>query len=192
MSYQKKLKPVLKILKLEKPKASCSAFVFFAKDKRKEVSEKNKDSDFKEISAILGEMWKNLPPEEKEYYEELSLYDKCRFKEEKRTFRQQFYKRLSKALQDGSVQPEQLDLNIIPPTKQARPAFLFFSRHVRPMLRVHGEYDKPQVIAKPLSIMWNSMNLSQRIPFIAMNTEDIERAREERLQNNEISSLINP
>ena len=192
MSNQKKLKPVLKTLKLEKPKASCSAFVFFAKDKRKEVTEKNKDVEFKDISSILGEMWKNLPAEEKEYYEELSLYDKCRFKEEKRMYRQQFYKRLSKALQDGSVQPSQLDLNIIPPTKQTRSAFMFFSRHVRPMLRAHGEYDKPQVIAKPLSIMWNSMNLSQRIPFVLMNTEDVERTREERLQNNEINSFINP
>ena len=188
----KKLKQILKIIKLQKPKASCSAFVFFAKDKRKEVTEQKKDVDFEEISSILGEMWKNLPEEEKEYYMELSYYDKCRYKEEKRMYTQQFYKRLSKALQDGIIQPSQLDMSILPQIKQNRTAYTFFSRHIKPMLKMHEQYDKPQVISKPLSIMWNSLNENQRIPFEKMAEEDIERTREERLYNQEITTFISP
>ena len=188
--YQKKLKPVLKTLKLEKPKASSSAYVFFAKYNRKLVTEENKNIEFKDISVILSDMWKNLPEEEKEYYEELSKCDKCRFKEEKRIYRQQFYQKLSKALEEGSIQPNQLDISMLPQTKQTRSAFMFFSRHVRPMLKAHGEYDRPQVIAKPLSIMWNSLNKYQRIPFSNMHQEDIERTREERLMNHEVLAFI--
>ncbi|EAY21403.1 HMG box family protein [Trichomonas vaginalis G3] len=191
------IKQILKTLRLEKPKASCSPFVFFAKDKRKEVTESlknqinegNKEKMFQQVSAILGQMWKNVSPEEREYYEECSLYDKCRFKEEKRIYRQQFFKRLSEALQDGSIQPNQIDISIIPPIKHPRSAFMFFSRHIRPLLKVHGECDKPQAIGKPLSTMWNSLNESQRRPFVQLNIEDNERTQEDRLQSQEITAF---
>jgi len=187
---QNKLKPLLKQLRLEKPKASCSAFVFFAKDKRKELQDVYKDDSFQDISTKLGELWKNLPENEKEYYEELSLIDKCRFKEEKRLYKKLLYQRLSKAIQEGSVQPSSIDLSILPPSKQTRSSFMFFSRFVRPMLRLHGECEKPQIISKPLSVMWNSLNPNQRIPFVNMSQEDTERTREERLQFHEINAYV--
>ena len=93
-------------------------------------------------------------------------------------------------MEDGAIQPNQLDISMLPQTKQTRSAFMFFSRHIRPMLKAHGEYDKPQVIAKPLSIMWNSLNQSQRIPFTNMHHEDVERTREERLLNHEVTAFI--
>ncbi|OHT01598.1 HMG box family protein [Tritrichomonas foetus] len=187
----KNLKPVLKALKLEKPKASCSAFVFFAKDMRKKLQDENPENTFKDVSTKLGEMWKSLPEEDREYYEELSKIDKSRFKEEKRIYRQVLYQKLSKALQDGTIQPSQIDKSILPVPKQPRPPFMFYARHVRPMLKMHCEGEKAQAaLGKPLSVMWNSLNNQQRIPFNIMSQEDVQRAREDRLQEQEIKAML--
>ena len=182
----KNLKPILKALKMEKPKASCCAYVFFAKEQRKRLQDQFPTEGFQDLSKKLGEMWKELPEEEREYYEELSLIDKSRFKEEKRVYRQQLYRRLSKALQDGILQPSQVDKSILPAQKQPRAPFMFFARHVRPMLRLQPDAEKSPGLGKPLSVMWNALNKIQRIPFDQMSQEDIERARQDRLQEQEI------
>jgi predicted RNase H-like HicB family nuclease len=176
-----KLKQILKVLKLEKPKVSSSAFVFFAKDHRRVMQEDFPGSTFEDISRRLSEAWKLLCEEEREYYEELSLIDKSRFKEEKRVYRREFYSRLARAMHSGLLQPEQLDPSCFPPQKKARAPFVFYSMHVRPMLRVSGESDKSQSIIKPLTVMWNSLNSQQRIPFNQLAQEDLERVREDRL-----------
>ena len=184
------LKPVLKVLKLEKPKASCCAYVFFAKDQRHKLQAEFPNESFQDLSKRLGQLWQNLSDEEREYYEELSLIDKSRFKEEKRVYRQQLYRRLSKALKDGLVQPSQVDKSILPTQKQPRAPFMFFARHVRPMLRLQPDADKSPGLGKPLSVMWNAMNKTQRRPFEQMSKEDVERAREDRLQEQEILARI--
>ena len=183
-------KSILKALKLEKPKASCGAFVFFAKDMRKRLQDDGPENSFKDVSLRLAELWKGLSDDEREYYEELSQIDKSRFQEEKRIFRQQLYERLLKALKDGIIQPQQVDKSILPPVKQSRPAFIFFSRHVRPMLKSHCENDKAQSLGKALSVMWNSLNNQQRIPFSTMSEQDVQRAREERMMEQEIRTIL--
>ncbi|KAK8891891.1 hypothetical protein M9Y10_029113 [Tritrichomonas musculus] len=186
----KNIKTICKALKIEKPKASCSAFVFFAKEMRKKLQDESPNKRFQDISSILGELWKNLPDDEREYYEELSKIDKSRFKEEKKVYRQELYRRLSKGLQDGTIQPSQVDKSILQTPKQPRPPFLFFSRFARPMLKEHCENDKSQALGKPLSVMWNSLNNQQRIPFNIMSEEDVQRAREDRLLEQEIKSIL--
>lgn len=179
-----------KALKSLKPKASSSAFLFFAKDMRKKLKDEDPNVEFQEISTKLGELWKTLPEEEHEYYEELSKIDKCRFKEEKRIYKQQLYGRILQGLQDGTIQPSQIDKSILQPPKQARPPYSFYSKFIRPMLKTHAENDSPQAMGKPLSVMWNSLNNQQRIPFILMSEEDVVRAREDRLFEQEIKSII--
>jgi hypothetical protein len=188
-SMFKSAKPVLKILHLQKPKASCSAFVFFAKDHRKRLQEEFPDDSFQDLSTKLGEAWKSLPADEREYYEELSLIDKCRFKEEKRVYRHLIYQQLSNALQNGSVSPDQVSLDILPPLKHPRASFVFFCRHMRPMLRLQADGEKSSFV-KPLSVMWNSLNNQQRIPFNQLAEEDLQRAREERILDQEIRTAI--
>ena len=79
---------------------------------------------------------------------------------------------------------------MIPPGKQTRSSFMFFSRFIRPLLKLHDECDKPQTISKPLSVMWNSLNFHQKTPFNILSKEDVERTREERLLNHDINSFI--
>lgn len=183
-------KPVLKVIKLEKPKASCCAYVFFAKDQRKRLQDEFPNEGFQDLSKRLGQMWQNLPEEEREYYEELSLIDKSRFKEEKRVYRQELYRRLCKALKDGTIVPSQVDKSILPPQKQPRAPFMFFTRHIRPMLQLQPDVDKSPGLGKHLSVMWNALNRIQRRPFEQMSKEDVERAREDRLQEQEILARI--
>ena len=180
----------MKILNLEKPKASCSAFVFFGKYQRKKLQEEFPNDTFQDISAKLGKLWNNLPEEEREYYEELSLIDKCRFKEEKRVYRQQLYSKLLKALHDGTIQPNQIDKSILMAKKQPKPPFMFYARHVKPMLKMHTDPSKTQLLSKPLSLMWNSLNTQQRIPFNNMSRENVEQLKEEHIQEQEILSMI--
>lgn len=180
-----KFKKILDILKLEKPKKSCSAYVFFASEKRSQYSDKK----FDEISKKLSEDWNSLPEEEKEYYEELSEYDKCRYKEQKRQYSRLFYQRLAKAIQNGTISPSDVEIKYLPKIK-TRNSFAYFTRYMKPLLKVHGESDY-NVIAKPLSIMWNALNAHQRTPFNMMSRDDAERSREERLLYREISLCSN-
>lgn len=181
---------MLKVLKLKKPKASCSAFLFFAKEMRKKLQDESPEKKFTDISPLLGELWKNLPEEEREYYEELSKIDKNRYEEEKTVYQQELYRRLSKGLQDGTIQPSQVDKSILQTPKQPRPPYIFYAQFVRPMLKDHYEKDKSQVLGKPLNVMWNSLNNQQRIPFNIMSQEDVQRAREDRLLEQEIRSML--
>jgi hypothetical protein len=185
----KNSKNVLKVLRLQKPKASCSSFVFFAKDYRRRLQDEFPDDNFQDLSARLGEVWKSLPDDEREYYEELSLIDKCRFKEEKRVYRHLVYQRLSDALPSGSISPDQVGPDILPPLKHPRAPFVFFCRHMRPMLRLQADGERSS-FARPLSVMWNSLNNQQRIPFNQLAEEDLQRAREERILDQEIRTAI--
>lgn len=186
----KSLKSILKILKLERPKASCCAYVFFAKEQRKKLQDEYPDDTFQDLSTKLGEMWKTLPEEEREYYEEMSLVDKIRFKEEKKVYKQQLYKRLLEALKDGTIEPNQVDTSILPAQKQPRAPLVFYSRYVRPMLRLQPDAEKNPGIAKPLNVMWNALNKHQRDPFNQMSNDDVARAREDRLIEQEIMTRL--
>jgi hypothetical protein len=175
------LKQIHKVLKLEKPKASSSAYIFFCRDYRALFQAEAPDAPFEALSKRLSEGWKSFPDEERQYYEELSLADKIRFKEEKRVYRREFYGRLAQALHQGHLQRAQLDPSCFPPQKKARAPFVFYAMHVRPMLHLQGESDQSPATVRALTVMWNSLNSQQRMPFHRLAQEDLERVREQRL-----------
>jgi hypothetical protein len=186
----KPLKALLRILNLQKPKASCSAYVFFAKSHRKDLKREFPDEEFRDLSARLGEMWRSMPNEEREYYEELSMIDKIRFSEEKRVYRREVLKRLLKALESGMIQPSQVDKMILPQNKQPRPPFAFFSKIVRPMLPTAEESEDSQSFMKGLTVLWNALNNQQRIPFIQMSKDDVLRARGDRFLEQAVLAIL--
>ena len=185
MKANKDLKPLLKVIKLQKPKASKGAFLFFSREMRKKLIEDNPEMSFQEISAELSKIWDNLSFTDKEYYKELSEYDKCRFKEEKRIFRQELNIRILKALRDGTLSPSLINQSFLT-LKPAQDASKFYFRHIKPMLIEKAESDSAQSLIKPLSIMWNSLNSVQSIPFHLLAKEDFERASDEKLIYQEI------
>ena len=66
------------------PKQALSAYMFFSKDIRAEVSAEHPEIKAQgEISKFIGEKWSTLSAEEKEKYNEMHEIDKKRFEEEK-------------------------------------------------------------------------------------------------------------
>jgi structure-specific recognition protein 1 len=66
----------------EQPKRARGSFVFFTFDERPNVMAENPGIKFVEMGTLLGEKWRNLPPEEKQRYEDMALEDKQRFNRE--------------------------------------------------------------------------------------------------------------
>lgn len=68
--YKKEMEEVPEEAKEKKSvKRGKSAYNFFCSENRNQVKEENPDSDAKEITAILGQMWKELKEEKGEEYE---------------------------------------------------------------------------------------------------------------------------
>lgn len=68
--YKQEMEEVPEDAKIKKSvKRGKSAYNFFCSENRKQVKEDNPDSDPKEITAILGQLWKELKEEKGEEYE---------------------------------------------------------------------------------------------------------------------------
>lgn len=62
--------------KIKKP---LSAYMFFAKETRKEVIEEFPQANFGEVAQILGEWWQDCSAKEKKRYENMHAEDKVRY-----------------------------------------------------------------------------------------------------------------
>lgn len=69
-------------LKLSHPKKSLTAYTLFVKVKRKELQEKFPDATTPELMKEIGRQWKSITPDEKEWYQNMALKDKERYKKE--------------------------------------------------------------------------------------------------------------
>jgi hypothetical protein len=69
-------------LKLSHPKKSLTAYTLFVKIKRKELQEKFPNATTPELMKEIGRQWKNINPEEKDWYQNMALKDKERYKRE--------------------------------------------------------------------------------------------------------------
>lgn len=84
-----KIKTNVKPKHPDAPKRNTNAFILFSNNKRPDIKSKNKDSDNKEISKILGDIWSNLDdsdPEKKKFVEEANN-DKIRYDKEMEEFK---------------------------------------------------------------------------------------------------------
>lgn len=69
-------------LKLSHPKKSLTAYTLFVKIKRKELQEKFPEATTPELMKEIGRQWKSITPDEKEWYQNMALKDKERYKKE--------------------------------------------------------------------------------------------------------------
>lgn len=166
---------------LEKPKASCSAFVFFAKERRKQLQEEHPAESFQEVSARLGRLWNELPEEEREYYDELSLMDKARFKEEKRRYKERIMEAIMEGIIAGTVQPNSIDQATLSAKSSAKTAERIFDRFSRAMA---------DPALRQSAMEWNSLSEFQKMPFYMMEEESRENSRMEQQCREELLALI--
>lgn len=64
------------------PKRASNAYMVFCKDNRSRLKETRPDLQFGRIGATLGDMWRNMSPEEKKPYEDKAANDRERYKKE--------------------------------------------------------------------------------------------------------------
>ena len=79
----------VKIKDPEKPKRGKSAFLFFCEENRKKIKKKYPEMSVKEIVSKLGMDWQTLKDsnsEEINRYEQMSIKDRNRYKNEMRTY----------------------------------------------------------------------------------------------------------
>ena len=69
------------------PKQAMSSFMFFSVEMRPKLKAENPDIKFGEIGKKLGELFRNLSPEEKERYEKKAAQDKVRHKKEMEAYK---------------------------------------------------------------------------------------------------------
>ena len=67
----------------KKPKRAITAYIAFSNSKRAEAKEQNPNVSHKDIMKILGGMWKNASPEEREPFVIIAREDKIRYEKEK-------------------------------------------------------------------------------------------------------------
>lgn len=74
--------------KTGKPVRGRSAYIFYTKTMREQVKEDNPDVDYKEVTKILSEMWKEVKEDEEEHekYKAMAAIDKLRYEEEMETY----------------------------------------------------------------------------------------------------------
>lgn len=74
-----------------------SAFLYFSQDKRKVIKAANPDMPNTEISRVLGEMWKNSSPEERQVHIDREADDRKKYKVDIASWRQDDAVRKEKA-----------------------------------------------------------------------------------------------
>ena len=168
-----------KSLKIKKPKASSSAFVFFGKEQRKKLQEMYPTESFQDISSRLGKLWNALPEEEREYYEELSQIDKSRFKEQKRKYKEQISERILKGIQEGEIQASTVDQTLLSSRRQVKTA-----------MKYYGKFVSEDKSTKSLIPTWSSLSDLQKIPFFQMEEESRKDIQKEIQCKEEIIGLI--
>lgn len=71
-----------------KPKKAMSSYLYFVQNKKEFISVSLQTRTRKEVFMELAEMWKSLPPDEKQHYVELSAADQERQRSQKQAFQQ--------------------------------------------------------------------------------------------------------
>jgi len=68
------------------PKKPLTPYLYFTMDKRQSVKDGNKDIKFAETTKRLGEMWKEITPEDRKIYDEKGREDKARYEKQMAEF----------------------------------------------------------------------------------------------------------
>ncbi|CCD83370.1 High mobility group protein 1.2 [Caenorhabditis elegans] len=74
------------------PKRALSAFFFYSQDKRPEIQAGHPDWKVGQVAQELGKMWKLVPQETKDMYEQKAQADKDRYADEMRNYKAEMQK----------------------------------------------------------------------------------------------------
>lgn len=174
------------------PKRALSAFMFFSRDVRPEISRETKDDgtkySFSEVAKEVSRRWKEMPAEEKKKYNELNKNDKIRYTKEMEAYTEKI--RLNPPAPESS--DESSDDEDQPPKKKKkkkkardpnlpkRPktAFFFYMDVMRP--QVAKEFPNLTVAerSKYLGRKWRELSDEEKKPYLEENAVAKEKYKE--------------
>ncbi len=189
MESKKENKEVIKKNKKPKdaPKSARSAYVFFCSEKRGDVKEQNATLTAKEITAKLGEMWKQIKnTEEAKKYEQLALNDKDRYKEEMENYVPSDSDSES-VISDNSDKSAKSTKPKKPRTKKpkdapksARSAYIFFCQEMRAKVKEEFPDIESSLITTKLGEMWKEIKETDDAKkYVELSNNDKIRYKEE-------------
>jgi hypothetical protein len=153
------------------PKGAKSAYIYYTNDMRPKVKEQHPGSTFGELSKILGAMWKETSPEEREKYVAQGKEDKSRFDKEvveyKKTHPDKSNSSTSSSSSAKKKKPKK-KRNVDPDAPKKPPnSYFLFSHEYRPKMKAELEAkgDKTSV-NKALGQKWGAMSEEEKQPYI--------------------------
>eukprot|EP01117_Protostelium_nocturnum_P011167 TRINITY_DN4056_c0_g1_i1.p1 TRINITY_DN4056_c0_g1~~TRINITY_DN4056_c0_g1_i1.p1 ORF type:complete len:207 (+),score=87.30 TRINITY_DN4056_c0_g1_i1:111-731(+) len=161
-----------------KPKRGMSSFMFFANDKRAEVRTANPSLKITEVGRKLGEMWKELTPEEKKKYEDLSSKDSERYQEAMKGYTKPESDSDSSD-DDSSKKKRKKNKEKKDPNrpKRAMSSFMFFANEKRAEVKAKYPDLKVTEIGKKLAELWKELDADEKKKYSDIADSDRERYR---------------
>ena len=160
------------------PKRGLSAFMFFSKEMRPKIQEKNPEASFGETGKLLGEAWKNVTDEEKKKFEDMAEADKGRYKKAMESYVPPSDDDDDSSEDEGASKKKKgkkgakKDPNA---PKRALSAFMFFSQEMRPKVKEENAEASFGELGKLIGVAWKNVSEEEKKKYEDMNKEDKER-----------------
>ena len=179
------------------PKRPMTAFLFFCKDKRKDVKSEFPDLKPTEVTSKLGEMWSSLEEKKKKKFLSLAEKAKNQYEDEKKKYNRPSDEELIK-LNEKKPQRRTSKKTSKKGPKRPSTAFLFFCNDKREEVKNANPELTNQEVMKRLGEMWKNdfADEESRKKWVEQATLDKERYEEEmkeyRDSSDEESKKIRP
>jgi len=174
------------------PKRALSAFMFFSRDVRPEISHSTKEDGtkwtFAETAKEVSRRWKLIDNEEKKKYEELNAKDKIRFEKEMEAYKEKIRLNPPPAESSGDSsddddQPPKKkkkkkkarDPNL---PKRPKTAFFFYMDVMRPQVAKEFPDLKVAERSKLLGRKWKELTDEEKKPYLEENAVAKEKYKE--------------
>jgi uncharacterized protein (UPF0305 family) len=156
-------------VKLTHPKKSLTAYTLFVKIKRRELQEKFPDATTPELMKEIGRQWKNITPDEKEWYQKMALKDKERYKNE--------MDKMNKLKESYNI-----DNHDLKKPKKCLSSYMIFVRDTR--AKVTQEFPDMNAldVMKEVGRRWQAISKENKDYFQALADKDKERFKKENQQ----------
>lgn len=160
------------------PKRGKSNYIFFCMDRREKVKTDNNELSAKEITTLLGKMWKDLSDKKKVVYNNLAIADRDRYLKESAEY----------VPPEGSnyAVPKSKKVRVGP--KRPLSSYMHFCAERRPQLKAKHPELTGTDFTKRLGEEWNALVDKQKVKYVKMLETDRARYEREKSQMSDSST----
>ncbi|CAJ1932916.1 unnamed protein product [Cylindrotheca closterium] len=146
------------------PKRFRSSYICFFTAQRPHIKQLlGPKASITEISKRSAEMWKNLPVNQKQHWEEVAAKDKERFMNEKATYKGPWQVPSKRVRKDPSA------------PKRSMSAFLYFALIERPKIKEKNPDMANTDVSRLLGELWRAASKEEKLPFVEKEKKEREK-----------------